>query len=71
MVFKDNHLLKYAASIEGAELNMPAPNYRPTENIERSCASCSLRDQEGRCNAYNFQCKQEFVCDTWQPQSFV
>ena len=64
-------IAKLAASIEGAELNMPAPNYRPAENIEQSCATCGLIDQEGNCNAYNFQCKRDFVCDTWQPKNFV
>ena len=61
-------LEKAAASIPGAKVNIPAPNYRPAENPDvESCGTCKFRDQTGNCNAYAFSARLEYVCDTWQP----
>ena len=57
---------KAAASIPGAEVNIPAPNYRQAENPElNSCATCKHQDQEGSCNAFGFDTRQDWVCDSW------
>ena len=58
---------KKAASIPEAELNYPAPNYGPSEDPQRMCGNCIHYNQEGTCNAFNFDCTKDFVCDAWQP----
>ena len=57
---------KAAASIPGAEVNIPAPNYRPSENPQQMCGNCVHYSQKGTCNAFNFDCTVDFVCDAWQ-----
>ena len=61
-------LKKAAASIPGAEVNIPAPNYRPAENPElESCSTCKFRDEAGKCQAFAFGTILDHVCDAWQP----
>jgi len=63
---------KAAASIPGAAVNIPAPNYGPAENPElESCGTCKFRDQSGKCNAYAFDTVLSNVCDSWQPQGNI
>ena len=62
-------IAKQAASIRDAELNLPAANYSKSPNPDVTCGTCGFRDQNGYCNAYNFDCRQDFVCDSWKPES--
>ena len=57
---------KKAASIPEAEVNIPAPNYRPSENPQQMCGNCNHYNQQDKCNAFNFNCSKDFVCDAWQ-----
>lgn len=57
---------KKAASIPEAEVNIPAPNYGPSENPQQMCGNCIHYNEQGACNAFNFNCSQDHVCDAWQ-----
>jgi len=56
---------KAAASIEGAAINLEAPNYRPSESPDKTCGTCQHRTNVGHCNAFNFSCVKDNTCDAW------
>ena len=56
---------KEAASYEKAEVNVPAPNYRKSDDPEKSCETCKFYSPVGTCLAFNFDCVKDFVCDAW------
>ena len=57
---------KQSASIESAELNIQAPNYRVSEDEVKTCKTCGHRDDSGRCRAFNFNCAADYTCDAWK-----
>lgn len=44
----------------------PAPNYRPADNPQQSCASCD-NFIGGHCTKYGFDPDPSYVCDGWEP----
>ena len=56
---------KAAASIDGAAINLEAPNYRPSESADKTCGTCQHRTNVGHCNAFNFSCVKDNTCDAW------
>jgi len=43
-----------------------APGYRPADG-DKNCGNCEYRDESGLCRAFNFKCKADWVCDSWEP----
>jgi hypothetical protein len=57
---------KSAASIPGAAFDLDPPNYTVTDDPLKSCSTCKKRDHTGKCNAFDFRCNQDYVCDAWE-----
>jgi len=52
-----------------------APNYKLADSPERSCGSCSYFQKDasnsevGYCSLYDFNCNENYVCDSWKGDS--
>jgi len=46
-----------------------APNYRPAKDMGTSCSTCKFWRPKGEglgyCDAYEFACRADYVCDAW------
>ena len=54
-----------------------APGYRAAESAEQSCGTCKYFQKDasgsevGYCTLYDFNCREQAVCDSWQSQDSV
>lgn len=59
--------VKSSASIEGAAFDLDPPNYQAASDELQSCYTCGSNDDAtGKCNAFDFSCNPDYVCDAWK-----
>ena len=59
--------VKSSASIEGAAFNLSPPNYQAASDDLQSCYTCGSNDDAtGKCNAFDFNCNPDYVCEAWK-----